>query len=137
METGRGRGLIDKDGYSEYLLTDHWNEVRKERLKIDRYRCQFCGCEGTSANPLVVHHFTYRNLGHEDVWRDLVTVCSCCHAGIHQLMQRKTSADGERGWCATVPFSTHVLAEENGPRSITVLKKGGANADRDNRESFT
>lgn len=119
-----------RENYVDYLLSDHWQNVRKERLEIDGYQCQFCGCRGTAKNPLVVHHFTYHNLGREDVWNDLVTVCSSCHSGIHALMQRQTSPDGEHGWGSKLPFSVHVVGERY--TSTPIVIEEGKHARRAN-----
>ena len=41
---------------------------------IDKYECQCCGCRGTVANPLEVHHLSYGHLYHEEtrIYEDLV-----------------------------------------------------------------
>lgn len=108
--------------YDDYLLSDHWKAVREERLRIDGYQCQFCGCRGTAKNPLMVHHFDYRSVGHENVWHDVVTVCLSCHLGIHKLMQRQTSPDGEHGWCSKLPFSVHVVGDRYTPNPIKIAE---------------
>lgn len=97
--------------YQEYLKTDKWNNKRKERLKIDNYQCCMCGCNGTMNNKLEIHHFTYRNIYNEDVYKDLLTLCSNCHKSVHYMMNRKTSADGKRGWKDELKIANHVIAE--------------------------
>lgn len=79
--------------YKYYLTTAVWNEKRNARLKIDGYRCQMCG----SRNRLEVHHITYRNKEHENVWKDLVTLCDECHDRVHKMMNRLT-APNKHGW---------------------------------------
>lgn len=37
----------------------------------------------------MVHHFTYERLGHENVWKDLATICPVCHKKLHRLLKRK------------------------------------------------
>lgn len=88
--------------YRDYLNTDTWNEKRKARLKIDRYTCQMCG----SRHDLEVHHFTYRNKGCENVWKDLVTLCDECHRKVHRMMNRLTAPD-KHGWKDTLPNLEH------------------------------
>lgn len=58
-------------------------------MQIDQYRCCMCGrpAEQTK-NGLQVHHVTYRNLGHENVWKDLATLCGSCHIKIHKFYDR-------------------------------------------------
>lgn len=85
--------------YLEYLKTDVWKEKARQRLEIDKYKCQGCGCEGTQTNPLNVHHFGYREkLGNENVYTDLVSLCRSCHILIHKVMNRATNDQGRRGW---------------------------------------
>lgn len=85
--------------YMEYLKTDVWKEKARQRLEIDKNRCQCCGSGGTPNNPLNVHHFGYKmGLGNEDVYKDLVVLCRSCHIGIHKVMNRVTSDQGRRGF---------------------------------------
>ena len=32
-----------------------------------------------------VHHKIYERIGHENVKRDLITLCHCCHAALHRI----------------------------------------------------
>lgn len=89
--------MTDKE-YREYLQSWDWKQKAQQRLKIDHYRCTMCNCAGTSSNRLEVHHLTYRNLRREDVFTDLLTLCSSCHKSVHRMMERKTSPDGRMGW---------------------------------------
>lgn len=72
----------DTEGYKTYLLSQHWQQTRMERLCMDGFRCQSCG----ATSNLNVHHLTYRNLGHEDVKNDLITLCYDCHKRIHETI---------------------------------------------------
>jgi 5-methylcytosine-specific restriction endonuclease McrA len=85
--------------YENYLQSDKWKELARKRLEYDGYTCQMCGSRGTVANPLEVHHLSYKNIGEEQdrVWQDLVTLCHCCHKGTHAMMCRKT-APNRYGW---------------------------------------
>ena len=69
--------------YSEYLQTEHWQEVRKYCLKKAGYRCQLCH----SNRKLNVHHKTYEHRGEEDQgwnWKnDLIVLCQSCHEKFH------------------------------------------------------
>lgn len=101
--------------YLEFLKSDKWKDTARKRAEIDNYTCQFCGCKGTVQNPLEIHHVTYRNLGHEDVDKDLVTLCHVCHRGITRMMCRVTDRKtGQRGWKDTMPLALHVLDTFNG-----------------------
>lgn len=64
-----------------YLSSDAWDSKRKQRLAIDNYTCQGCGCK----KPLEVHHITYINIFREEM-RDLVSVCRGCHQNIHDVL---------------------------------------------------
>lgn len=62
--------------YGEYLRSDTWQKLRSQRLKIDNYKCQRCG----RPFDLQVHHLYYpTELGTEDPYRDLITLCDMCH----------------------------------------------------------
>lgn len=65
--------------YNEYIRSDAWIRKRDQRLAIDNYQCKKCG----TAKNLIVHHITYKNLGHEDM-DDLVTLCWNCHNSVHE-----------------------------------------------------
>lgn len=81
--------------YDSYIKSPEWQQKREVRFWIDRNTCQMCGTD----RNLEVHHLcSYRKLGSEDVYHDLVTVCHDCHQKIHRMMGRITSADGRRGW---------------------------------------
>lgn len=54
-------------------------------MRLDNNRCCMCG----TYNDLEVHHLHYRNLGREDIIKDLVTVCVDCHKKIHALYDRQ------------------------------------------------
>ena len=67
--------------YMDYLRSEKWQKLRSERLKIDGYKCQRCG----RPFDLQVHHLFYPpELGTEDPYRDLITLCDICHELIEQ-----------------------------------------------------
>ena len=90
----------ENNKYTEYLKSPKWKAIAEQRMNIDKYECQCCGCRGTVANPLEVHHLSYTHLYHEEtrIYEDLVTLCHICHKGLHKAMERVTNADGRRGW---------------------------------------
>lgn len=90
----------DNTRYLEYLKSDKWKAIAHERMKIDKYTCQMCGCRGTTTNPLEVHHLSYKHLYNEQnrIYEDLITLCHLDHRGIHKAMERVTNADGRQGW---------------------------------------
>ena len=108
-----------RDSYRDYLGSQEWRERKRQRLSIDEYRCQMCGCQGTTLNPLDVHHLTYHNIRHEDVEKDLVTLCRSCHLGVHSMMNRTTNAaTGQRGWKDQLSVSTVSLEHEMNQRRL-------------------
>ncbi len=61
------------------LDPDAYKELCRQVLQRDRWRCQQCG----SRTNLQVHHIQLRShLGH-DSETNLITLCSQCHALIH------------------------------------------------------
>lgn len=92
--------MIDNKQYLEYLKSEKWQGIAKQRMAIDKYKCVMCGCNGTTANPLEVHHLSYKYLYNEQerIYQDLCTLCHCCHKQLHQAMNRVTNEDGRQGW---------------------------------------
>lgn len=70
-----------REMYRGYLLSDEWQTIKDERLKIDNHHCQWCG---TDTN-LEIHHLSYDNVYHEDI-SDLITLCHGCHIKYHVLV---------------------------------------------------
>lgn len=64
----------------EYLKSKEWQMKRIERLKLDDFKCCRCG----SPHNLQIHHTNYSNLGNEDVYNDLITLCDNCHESIEK-----------------------------------------------------
>lgn len=89
---------MNNQEYEVYLKSQEWREKCEQRRAIDGGRCVVCGCKGTPNNELEVHHISYRAIGHEDVFTDLVTLCRNCHKNAHLLMNRVTSPNGRHGW---------------------------------------
>lgn len=98
---------MNNETYRRYLQSDKWKAIANERLKIDNFQCVCCGSRGTPANPLEIHHLSYKYLYHEEsrIYQDLVTLCHCCHKSLHNIMNRKTDDTGRRGWAdnRTIP----------------------------------
>ena len=74
----------DMQALSDYYKSTTWAKKRSERLRLDGYKCAKCGF----TRALEVHHITYDRLFHEDVSRDLITLCKQCHNKIET--QKKT-----------------------------------------------
>ena len=91
VKCDRDQGKIDTDlkfqrgleklrnlPYSEYLKSEHWQSLRKARLKWAKHKCQLCNKGGV----LDLHHRTYENLGNEE-WKDIIVLCRPCHSKHH------------------------------------------------------
>lgn len=64
--------------YSEYLKTEHWNNIKATKKHEAGYRCQLC----SNDNKLHVHHNNYNNLFMEEM-NDLIVLCKDCHSKFH------------------------------------------------------
>lgn len=85
--------------YDAYMNSPEWQQKRIARLNIDGFRCVMCGAKGSKTEPLQIHHLcSYRKLGSENVYVDLVSLCPTCHKAVHRMMKRVTDCFGNRGW---------------------------------------
>ena len=80
---------MQSDFYKKYIESDAWELKKAERMLIDGYKCVMCGRPKDRCRFMQVHHITYKNLGHENVLADLVTLCGSCHKKIHNYYDRK------------------------------------------------
>lgn len=65
--------------YKEYLETEHWQGLRKMKLRQSHGRCQLCD----QTNVILhVHHKCYDRLGQEYL-TDLIVLCEQCHKKYH------------------------------------------------------
>jgi 5-methylcytosine-specific restriction endonuclease McrA len=62
------------------LEEESYRELRKQILRRDGWRCQFCG---TMSN-LEVHHKAFRSMSGEDTEQNLITLCQACHICVHE-----------------------------------------------------
>jgi hypothetical protein len=69
-------------GYLEYIDSEHWAHLRREKL-AEISSCQICE---TSEN-LHVHHVNYRDY-YSCVMGDLVVLCRSCHDSLHVALRR-------------------------------------------------
>jgi len=71
-------------GYSLYLRSPHWRELRMTVLRRDGYKCQNC-FEPVTVNNAHVHHTSYvgyQRLGYSFAF-ECVTLCRKCHDTYH------------------------------------------------------
>jgi 5-methylcytosine-specific restriction endonuclease McrA len=57
-----------------------YGQLRNQVLHRDGWRCQLCG---TMSN-LEVHHKEFRSQSGGDSEENLITLCSACHASVHE-----------------------------------------------------
>ena len=74
-----------------------YEQLRNQVLSRDGWRCQDCG---TMSN-LEVHHKEFRSQSGDDSEQNLITLCTTCHASVHQNRAvqgsaRLLSVQGER-----------------------------------------
>lgn len=71
------------ESYADYLRSDHWQSV-KTMVRRTKRNCD--GCSSVNSR-MIVHHNTYRNLGHENL-ADLNYLCEGCHSHIHDYHRK-------------------------------------------------
>ena len=69
---------INYQDLDAYYQSPEWASKRNARLKLDGFSCAICGF----TRALEVHHINYNRLYHEDVSKDLITLCKKCHSEI-------------------------------------------------------
>lgn len=65
--------------YVDYLMTNHWKNVRLAAIERAHGRCQLCN----RGDKLHVHHRTYERRG-EELPEDLTVLCAPCHEMFHK-----------------------------------------------------
>ena len=80
-----------RDLYEKYLLSEHWEHLRRAAFEIARYQCEACGCE----RDLEGHHLQYRNL-FDCTTEDIMCVCYSCHKRWHSKHTSYVVATRER-----------------------------------------
>jgi 5-methylcytosine-specific restriction endonuclease McrA len=63
------------------LEQGEYQQLREQVLRRDGWRCQFCG----SMSNLEVHHQQFRSHSGPDEENNLITLCSGCHWGEHNI----------------------------------------------------
>jgi 5-methylcytosine-specific restriction endonuclease McrA len=62
------------------LDREPYDQLRKQTLRRDGWRCQLCG----SKKNLQVHHKQLRSQAGGDDDLNLITLCAGCHEGLHR-----------------------------------------------------
>jgi len=68
---------------NEYRESDTWKEVKDAYYKDHFYKCHIC----TTKKDLHLHHKTYKNLGDENLIRDLCYLCEDHHNSVHSYSE--------------------------------------------------
>lgn len=75
--------------YQDYLKTEHWKKVRKNKYKNKKRTCCICN----SNIKLNVHHLNYDCIWKEE-GNDLRILCESCHKLAHKLIPYIKRKDG-------------------------------------------
>jgi 5-methylcytosine-specific restriction endonuclease McrA len=59
---------------------ERYEQIRKEVLRRDGWRCQSCG----AVSNLEVHHKEFRSKSGDDSEQNLIALCCVCHATVHR-----------------------------------------------------
>lgn len=81
MRTGEIRPSSPNPSYAQYLQSDHWKKLRRERLEFANYACEKC----LSTFFLQVHHTVYAEDLTKITVKDLLCLCSYCHRKRHGI----------------------------------------------------
>lgn len=86
---------MQSDFYKKYLRSPSWQSKKAARLEIDNGICVMCGRTGQQTRRgLTCHHISYKNIGNENIYTDLVTLCPSCHLKIHRYYNRTRRKEG-------------------------------------------
>lgn len=70
--------------YRKYLASEHWKNLRTDRIRQSKKRCAICGDKQT----LQCHHIIYRRW-YDVTCDDLRILCDRCHGIVHKVMSRE------------------------------------------------
>jgi hypothetical protein len=69
--------------YSQYIISTEWRSKHKDFLKSSHYRCAFFPWVKVGRKARYnVHHMSYKNLGNERLWVDVVCLSPFAHSFI-------------------------------------------------------
>jgi uncharacterized protein YlaI len=105
-------GELGIKNYKEYLLTPHWQNLRKRLLQ--NARCWVCG----NVSTLCIHHIRYNNLGNERLWKDVYVLCDSCHNRVHFWSPLRIKT----------PLKANFLLLSMGFRKVTNFTQKGENS---------
>lgn len=126
-----------------FLKSDEWKSIRKERIWVDRFRCQLCGCRRSNKKDregkrisgfhcFDVHHLSYRKL-HNPPREVLRTLCRSCHQKVHDLMKkypRLKSLSPKIQWTTVL----YHLAPEKRLEAAKIILRGSGSGTAERKE---
>lgn len=81
----------NKKKYLEYLNSNEWKKIRRQKAKEQNYKCEICGVEVKKG--FNIHHKSYEHLGKERM-NELLFVCKDCHKVVHKLIDERKKKSG-------------------------------------------
>lgn len=89
----------------KYLRSEHWQNLRLEKLVSVDARCKNCGLRDLSND---VHHLNYRSL-FDVTLDDLVVLCRKCHDMVHEALEHYREKIKRPGEEVTWKSTKHAL----------------------------
>lgn len=95
VRSKRGRKVMNKKEYREYLESDHWVSLRGEKRRrvrktAGKLRCAICA----STDKIETHHLRYKSIYNVET-SDLRLLCRECHQCAHDLLNAGLRLDYE------------------------------------------
>ena len=85
-----------EQAYCDFLQSWVWGWLREQILERAEGKCEVCGAEGT----LHIHHQTYRRVGGNEKFEDLIALCPPCHRRVHELAKQRIGICRRGLWVA-------------------------------------
>lgn len=112
----------------KYLKSEHWGNLRIEKLASVNARCKKCNLRDLSND---VHHLRYRKL-YDVTLDDLVVLCRKCHERAHEAMEyckefiKSWESKGEEyAWTATLRIMRALNAADNNQLGREMFRHSG------------
>lgn len=74
--------MTRKETYDEYLLSQHWSDLRESALNRSNRKCEACGVKAIHG-----HHLFYRDNLADCTIEDIMALCSRCHGLWHDWLK--------------------------------------------------
>jgi hypothetical protein len=73
--------MTAKERYEEYLKSQHWEDFKKSKSRVDNKRCLACH----SGKEVQLHHMKYRPNLEDAELEDTCWLCRTCHESFHRI----------------------------------------------------